>query len=51
MDEQILNTIKAKPGQMAKDIAAQLGVDKKIVNSVLYGQLGLTGTIEGHRER
>jgi len=39
LDERILDAIKATPGQKAKDIAAQLGVDKQLVNSALYGQL------------
>ena len=39
LDESILDAIKAKPGQKAKDIATQLGVDRRTVNSALYGRL------------
>ena len=39
LDERILDTITASPGQKAKDIAAQLGVDRKLVNSMLHGRL------------
>lgn len=38
-DDQILNVVKAEPGLKAKDIAAQLGVDRNTVNSSLYGRL------------
>lgn len=39
LDDHILDVIKAKPGQKAKDIAAQLGIDRQLVNSALYGRL------------
>ncbi len=39
IDQIIISIIIAKPGQKAKDIASQLRVDCKTVNSVLYGQL------------
>ncbi|NJL32111.1 MAG: winged helix-turn-helix domain-containing protein [Phycisphaerales bacterium] len=39
LDERILNAIQAKPGQKAKDIAAQLGIDRQLVNSALWGRL------------
>ena len=39
LDRQVLEAIKAKPGQQAKHIAGQLGVDRKLVNSPLYGRL------------
>lgn len=39
LDQQILEAIKTKPGHKASDIAAQLGVDRKLVNSALYGAL------------
>ena len=39
VDQRILDAIKTKPGQKAKEIAAQLGVDRKTVNSALYGRL------------
>jgi len=37
--QRILETIQANPGQKARDIATQLGVDRKLVNSALYGPL------------
>lgn len=42
MDElaqKILKAIEDKPRQLARDLAEQLDVDKKFVNSRLYGQL------------
>lgn len=39
LDRQVLEAIKTKPGQQAKHIAAQLGIDRKLVNSALYGRL------------
>jgi very-short-patch-repair endonuclease len=39
LTEEILKIITTKPGQKAKDIATILGVDKAVVNSVLYGPL------------
>jgi len=37
--EGILAFIKSNPGKRAGEIAAQLGVDKRFVNSILYGVL------------
>ncbi len=37
--QRILEILRVKPGQRARDIAAQLGVDRSIVNSALYGAL------------
>lgn len=37
--QRILEILRAKPGQKARDIAAQLGVDRSVVNSALYGEL------------
>ncbi len=39
LDRQVLEAIKAKPGQKAKDIAAQLSVDRNLLNSTLHGSL------------
>jgi very-short-patch-repair endonuclease len=39
LHDRVLEMIKVKPGQKAKDIAAQLGVDRQLVNSALYGRL------------
>ena len=39
LHKTIIEIITAKPGQKAKDIAKQLGVDKRLVNSALYGPL------------
>lgn len=39
LDREILQAIIAKPGQQAKQIAGRLGLDRKIVNSVLHGVL------------
>jgi len=39
LEQQILDIIKAKPGQLAKSIAAQLKSDRRLINSILYGQL------------
>ena len=39
LDLKIFNAIKSKPGLKARDIASQLGIDRKIVNSKLYGPL------------
>ena len=39
IDQKILDSIKEKPGQKAKDIAEQLGVERQQVNSALYGHL------------
>lgn len=39
LDRQLLEAIKTNPGQKAKDIAAQLGVDRNLVNSALHGSL------------
>jgi len=35
----ILNSINAKPGQKAIDIATQLNIERKDVNALLYGEL------------
>ena len=37
--DQILSYIKEKPGQKARDLAVKLGLDKKEINSFLYGNL------------
>jgi len=39
LDRKILDAIKARPGQKAKDVAAQLGIDRALVNSVLHSRL------------
>lgn len=39
LKEQILQTLKQKPNQLARDIAKQFGVDKKQVNGLLFGAL------------
>jgi hypothetical protein len=39
LDSRILRAIEGKPGQTARQIAAALGVDRQVVNSVLYGRL------------
>lgn len=39
IDLQIVNILKNKPRQKAKEIAAQLHIDKTLVNSALYGRL------------
>lgn len=39
LHEEIFRIISVKPGQKARDIAAQLGIDKQQVNSALYGRL------------
>lgn len=39
LDQQIIEVLKSKPQQKAKEIAAGLHVDKALVNSVLYGRL------------
>lgn len=39
LEEQVLEKIKSMPGQLASDMASEFGVDKKAVNSVLYGKL------------
>ncbi len=39
LEEQILASLKARPNQLARELAAELGVDKKQVNSLLYGRL------------
>ncbi len=35
-DQQILEAVRNKPGQPAKEIAARLGLDKRTVNAALY---------------
>ncbi|MEZ4600737.1 MAG: AAA domain-containing protein [Syntrophotaleaceae bacterium] len=37
--DQILSSIKENPGQKARDLAVKLGLDKKEINSFLYGKL------------
>ncbi|MEW8025273.1 MAG: AAA domain-containing protein [Candidatus Thiodiazotropha sp.] len=37
--EKIIAKLKDAPGQLARDMAAEFGVDKKEVNSLLYGRL------------
>ncbi|MDA8219324.1 MAG: AAA domain-containing protein, partial [Dehalococcoidales bacterium] len=44
LEERVLEAVKAKPGQKARDIAARLGVDRRTVNSALYG--GLKGKVQ-----
>lgn len=39
LENKVLERIKAKPGQFARDLASEFGVDKKDINSVLYGKL------------
>jgi very-short-patch-repair endonuclease len=39
LEEQVLEKIKTVPGQLARDMASEFGVDKRTVNSVLYGKL------------
>ena len=39
LEEQIKTILTENPGQLAKEIASKLGVDKKQVNSLLYGRL------------
>lgn len=39
LEEQVLESIIASPGQLARDIAFAVGVDKQSVASILYGKL------------
>ncbi len=39
VNQRILEVLQAKPGQKARDIAVQLGVDRTVVNSALHGSL------------
>lgn len=39
LSDQIFTCLQESPGQKAKDLAAKFGVDKKEVNSCLYGKL------------
>lgn len=39
LDSRIIQTLEARPGQKAGQIAAALGVDRQLVNSALYGRL------------
>lgn len=39
LDNKILDALSKEPGRSARDLAAQLGVEKKQVNSRLYGAL------------
>lgn len=39
LDQQILQAIEKRPGQLAREIAAELGVDRRRVNAALYGRL------------
>lgn len=39
LDSKIIETLRAKPGQNAREIAIFLNVDKKQINTVLYGKL------------
>jgi len=39
LEERVLEKINHNPGQLARDMASELGVNKKAVNSVLYGKL------------
>lgn len=39
LSENILILLKEKPGQKARELASQVGVDKSEVNSILYGKL------------
>jgi very-short-patch-repair endonuclease len=39
LDTKILEILSSKPGLLARDIASQIGIDRKLVNSALYGRL------------
>lgn len=39
LESRIIQVLEARPGQKAGQIAATLGVDRKLVNSALYGRL------------
>jgi len=39
LENRVFQVIRENPGQKANQIATQLGVDKKLINSALYGQL------------
>ncbi len=39
LEASILSKLKEAPGQLARDLAAEFDVDKKEVNSLLYGRL------------
>ena len=39
LKDQILQTLTQTPNQLARDMAEQFGVDKKQVNSLLFGLL------------
>jgi len=39
LDNRIIQALESRPGQKAGQIAAILGVERKLVNSALYGQL------------
>lgn len=39
LEVKIINSLKAEPGQLARNLGDKLGVDKTVVNSLLYGKL------------
>lgn len=39
LESQIIQALAGRPGQKAAEIAAALGIDKRLVNSALYGSL------------
>ena len=39
LDQKILESLKVNPGQKAREIATNLNVDRKQINSALYGRL------------
>jgi very-short-patch-repair endonuclease len=39
LEREVLEAIRTKPGQKATHVAAQLGIDRRLVNSALYGPL------------
>lgn len=39
LDQQILESLKANPGQKAREMATKLNVDRKQINSALFGRL------------
>jgi very-short-patch-repair endonuclease len=39
LENQLLKKIQDNPGQLARDMASEFGIDKKTVNSVLFGKL------------
>lgn len=39
LEKRILDQVRYKPGQKTREIASQLGVERHVVNSALYGRL------------